>query len=176
MNGTTSERITALLDAIKKKFPERKRAAEELMRKYGLDETLEMKIEDPTVCDFIPTFSTESKKVVSKALKARFSFAGSWQMGQEIWLNPEEMKAWVKDKSILENHEAKRENWTDSAPMLYTDEQLALFGITEEVPENAIYLVWPTVSEEPEVWVYVAYDSHKFSNLEEFLLWQLNRE
>ncbi|MCA9032390.1 MAG: hypothetical protein KDA66_16345, partial [Planctomycetaceae bacterium] len=73
-------------------------------------------------------------------------------------------------------HCALRENWEGSAPMVFPDERLTLFGVTEDVPENLTYLVWAKDDAEPEVWCYMGLASHEFSSLESFLNWRLERE
>ncbi|MCB9950147.1 MAG: hypothetical protein H6824_04125 [Planctomycetaceae bacterium] len=82
----------------------------------------------------------------------------------------------MEKKEVRQYHCALRENWEGSAPMVFPDERLTLFGVTEDVPENLTYLVWAKDDAEPEVWCYMGLASHEFSSLESFLNWRLERE
>ncbi|MHB1425945.1 MAG: hypothetical protein ACYC3I_22505 [Gemmataceae bacterium] len=176
MATKTKQRIFALLDAIKADFPRRKMAAEALMAKMGLDESLFIDIAAPVSVANVPTFDTKQSMALTPMLKARFEYASSWEMAQEVWLSANEMASEMKKKRVKDYHRALRENWEGSAPMLFSDNRLTLFGITKGVPEDLIYLAWTEISKEPEVWVYEGLESHKFKNLEQYLMWCLERE
>lgn len=108
-------------------------------------------------------------------LKARFEYAGSWRRGPEVWFGVAEMADYLKRKAIRVNHRALREHFEASAPMLFADDQLSLFGASDEPSQDLTYLVWTADKNEPEIWVYEGYDSCKFMDLEEYLRWRLER-
>ena len=83
------------------------------------------------------------------------------------------MKTWLKNKGVKSYHKALRENFEGSAPNLFSDRNLALFGVTEGVPDNLTYLVWCDEGKEPEIWSYVGLYSYKFDDLEGYLKWIL---
>ncbi len=177
MATKTRDRIFALLDAIKADFPRRKKAAEALIRRMGLNKTLEMEIEAPApVLKLTPTFDPKISHETSPMLKARLEYAGSWKRGQDVWLSAGQMASVMKKKDIQPFHLSLRENWDGSAPAIFTDDRLTLFGITESVPENLVYLVWAADEKEPEVWSYAGFDARKFKDLEQYLKWCLERE
>lgn len=176
MTTSARQRIFALLDSIKADFPRRKKAAEDLMRQHGIGKALDINVGEANKVTTIPTFDPNVSRQLTPMLKARFEYAGSWRMGQEIWLSASQMASAMRKKKIQRYHLALRENWEDSAPMTYSDDRLSLFEVTEGVPEDLTYLVWKTDSGEPEVWVYEGFDSHRFKNLEDFFKWRLERE
>lgn len=176
MKTRPGKRISALLESIIADFPRRKKAAEALMRQHGIKKPMQIEIAAPEPVVQIPTFHPEVAYRLTHMLKERFDFAGTWKMGQEVWLSAGEMARHMKLESVQVFHRSRRENWEGSAPANYSDDRLTLFGITESVPEDAIYLVWATEGEEPEVWVYEGFDSHKFKTLEQYFKWCLERE
>lgn len=169
-------RIQRLLEGIVADFPRRKQEAEELMKKYGLEETLTQRIKPAERVSALPTFSKGVRCPITPMLKARFDFAGSWNNGGDIWLSPSEMERWMNKKSVLVHHRALREEWDESAPMLFPDDRLTLYAVTQGVPENLTYLVWGKQGGEPEVWSYVGQSAERFSDLEQYLNWCLHRE
>jgi hypothetical protein len=176
MTPKVGMRIIALLDAIKADFPRRKKAAEELLKGMGLIKTLELKIESPVGVAAVPTFDPEVTRDLTPMLQARFEYAGSWKSGQDVWLSACQMASLMQSKAIRPYHRSLREDWDGSAPMVFSDERLTLFGITEGVPENLVYLAWATGGEEPEVWTYAGFDTHKFKDLEHYFNWCLERD
>lgn len=168
-----ARRIHKLLDAIKADFPRRKKAAEELMRRAGIRESLELEIFPAELVSVVPTFDVKISRPFSPMLKARFDYAGSWKTGQDIWLSAAEMPSYLRRRAVRSYHRALREHWEGSAPMTLADRCLALFGVTEGVPEDLIYLAWRKGEKEPEVWVYEGMESHNFKNLEEYFTWCL---
>jgi hypothetical protein len=109
-------------------------------------------------------------------LKARFDYAGSIDHGGDCWLNPAEMERWMRKRMVRSYHKSLREHWENSAPMLFADHDLTLFAVTQDVPDNLVYLVWQGAEEEPEVWSYLGMNAHKFNNLASYLTWLLKRE
>jgi hypothetical protein len=176
MNSESYDRIIALLEAIKADFPRRKRDAEALMSQLGFKEPLELEIAKPHKVSRLPTFDLKTTRDLTPMLKARFDHAGTFTRGRDVWLAAAEMASSMKQQSTYEYHVALRENWDDSAPMLFPDECLTLFGKTEGAPDNLIYLVWPEAADEPEIWVYAGFQTGKFTDLEQYLKWCLERE
>jgi hypothetical protein len=164
-----------LLDALIADFPRRKREAEQAIAEQGLPETLELHIgrAEPTAA--LPTFDRAVSRPVTPMLAARFAYAGVWRQGLDLWLTPARMAAQTRRRPVRALHRSLREHWEGSAPRLFPDDRLTLFGITEGVEENRVYLVWRADDREPEVWRYAGWDVAAFPNLEAFLRWQLER-
>lgn len=167
--------IAGLLDAIKVDFPRRKRAAEELFKKFGIKESFDLVIGPPERVEALPTFDRSTFRATTPMLKHRYECGGRWQRGREIWLSPTDMAATMRQMDVLQVHRSLRENWAGSAPMLFSDSDLSLFGTTEDVPEKITYLVWRQ-QQEPEIWSYVGLESRKFDDLGQYLRWCLERE
>lgn len=146
------------------------------MMQLSLKEVLELVVAEPDQVLVVPTFDAKLSRELTPMLKARFDYAATFRRGREVWLSASEMASCVKQKTVQGYHHALRENWDDSAPMLFSDERLALFGITEGVPENLVYLAWVNEGDEPEVWAYADFQTQKFANLVQYLTWCLERE
>ena len=86
------------------------------------------------------------------------------------------MVFFMSDDELNIYHNSLRDHWEDSAPMLYPDKCLTLFGITEGVPEHRVYLVWKNEGKEPELWSYMGMEVLEFKNLEKFLKWNAGME
>jgi hypothetical protein len=63
--------------------------------------------------------------------------------------------------------------WVHNA--LYQDDQLGLLGVTEDVPEDLVYIVWAS-AHEPEIWSYSGMRENRYRNLAEFLESQIEPE
>lgn len=168
--------IHKLLDDIKADFPRRKAAAEELMKRMGLNENVNLTIETPYKTDILPTFDKSVCRNLSPMLIDRFLYAGLWKSGRDCWLGYNDIIHLIRNDDVVSVHFSLREEWEGSAPMRFSDDRLSLFGITEGVPENLIYLVWTDICIEPEIWSYKNYMCNKFDNLEEFLTFVLKRD
>ena len=146
------------------------------MRQLGLTESLEIVFEPTETVKKLPTFDRSFFRKPTPMLEARFEYAGSCVVGGDIWLSTNEMAKWMRRREILTSHRAKRSDWEGSAPMIFPNDRLTLFGSSEEVPENLTYLVWFQEHLEPEVWDYAGYEFHKCANLEDYLRWRLERD
>jgi hypothetical protein len=120
----------------------------------------------------IPTFEAGVSLALSPMLEARFGFASAIYIDTDTWLNTTEMLSWTRKRAVKSYHRSLRENWDDSAPMLYSDSQLSLFGITEDVPDSLVYLVW-TGSTEPEIWLYSGMQHNRFTTLRDYFEWYI---
>lgn len=167
----TAKQVRKLLDDLKADFPRRKKAIEEKMKEYGLDKSVELVIEPPEVVTTIPTFHAKRPRQASPMLQARFDYAGTLIYAGEEWLAASAMPRQMKKKDVKSYHKSLRENWEGSAPMLFTDDQLTVFAVTDGVPDNLTYLVWSKDGDEPEVWRYAGLNSNRFKNLAEYLSW-----
>jgi hypothetical protein len=161
-------KIDNILKRLRDAFPRKKLAFEASMRAAGIEETIEQRISKPKRLKYLSTFKDSVRRPMSPMLAGRFQYAGTWEEGLDIWLGADQMRAAMKRRELRTTHKSLREHWEGSAPMLYTDDQLTLFGITSGVSENVTYLVW-TGRKEPEVWTYVGMNSNQYKNLAEFL-------
>jgi hypothetical protein len=166
-------RIRTLLDALKTDFPRLKEEVEKQLKGYGIEESVSLEIEPAEPVQTIPTFRPGRDRQVSPMLKARYDYAGAWNWAGDLWLAASEMPRRMRSRSVKSYHRALRENWEDSAPMLFRDERLSLFGVSDGVPDNLTYLVWGESEAEPELWRYAGLESHRFKDLSEFLTWCL---
>ena len=65
--------VILALQAIRDAFPRRKREAEALLRSWGVNEDLEMRIQPPVVATSLPTFDSNICYELTLMLKARFN-------------------------------------------------------------------------------------------------------
>ena len=168
MSGTAKSKIFGVLDNIKKTFPALKEVLEASWKEGGLDETIDLTFEAPSEVATLPTFDKSKSRKLTPMLKARFEYASTIKFGQDTWLDPNQMALSMADDELNIYHTSLREHWEKSAPMRFKDKCLTLFGITDGLPENRVYLVWKTEGEEPEVWEYFGFDENKYKNLEKF--------
>jgi hypothetical protein len=171
---SSASKIRELLDALIADFPRRKKLIEAEMKKYGIERSVELVIEPPEAVTEIPTFAARDRRV-SPMLKARFDHSGGWNYAGEEWLAASAMRRRIRTEDVQSYHAALRENWEGSAPRLFPDGQLSLYGVTEGVPDNLTYLVWTKEEGEPEVWRYAGLDSHQFKDMAAFLSWFLEK-
>jgi len=166
--------IIKLMDAIKADFPARKQEAELYMATIGPYDPLTMILEPPEKHSRIATFDASASHTPSPMLKQRFQYAATWNTGWHSWLGPSDMAKMMDDQSVRTHHEALRNHYENSAPMLYPYKQLSLFVVTEAVPDELIYLVWKSIAE-PEVLSYGGYDFYRFDNVQDYFSWYLLR-
>jgi hypothetical protein len=170
MTASINKRIRQLFDAIRDDFPRFKRA---VMRSSGDSEIAEMMklafSPPPRRLSRVPTFQAGVSRKLTPMLKARFEYAGRIQHGLNISLSLRQMGVWLRKREIRENHRSRRTYWIGSPPNLYPDSRLSLFGITDGVPQNVVYLVWGDEADEPRVWSCSLMDADEFDNLEEYL-------
>jgi len=176
MDDVNDKDIRTLLDRIRADFPRRQQSAERLMADLGIDETLSLEIAAPEQVSRLPSFDSQTHHIISPMLAARFGYAGMYKTGQSIWLSPSQMQVQMIADEVRSVHRSLREHWEGSAPAVFPDSQLTLFGITEGVPESLTYLIWREGQMEPDVCVYSGLNQHRFANLSEYLTWVLTRE
>jgi hypothetical protein len=170
------KRIRKLLDALKEDFPRRKAAIEQVMKEHGLNESIEFKFMPAEDVQTIPTFARKKSYPTTPLLRARFEYASTMKYATDTWLSVRQMQRWMRKKEIRSYHKSLRENWEASAPMCFRDDQLTLIEVTEGVPDNLTYLVWCHGEAEPEIWSYRGFDSNRFTDLEDYLIWCLRQE
>ncbi len=153
------KRIRKLLVALEADFPRRKAAIEKLMKEHGLDKSVELKFTAPEEVQTIPTFASKKIYPPTPLLKARFEYASTVQYATDTWLSVSQMQRWMRKKEVRSYHNALRENWESSAPMLFRDDQLTLLEITEGVPDSLTYLIWCHEGAEPELWFCRGFES-----------------
>jgi hypothetical protein len=173
--ASVNERIRRLLNAIRDDFPRFKRAVVQGSR-YP-DETAEvMKFvlsPPPRRLGRVPTFEVGVFRKLTPMLEARFEYAGRIRRGLDIWLSLRQMSTWMRKQELRGHHRSRRTWWINSPPNLHPDSRLSLFGVTDGVPQNAIYLVWGDEGDEPRVWSCSLMDADEFDSLEEYLRWHL---
>ena len=168
-------RIAGILSDLQLHFTRKQNRAAARLRAAGISDRLEQRIASAELVAELPTFRDQVNRPLSPMLEERFRVAGRWTEGTDIWLASSDMHAAIRSPSIRGVHQSLRDNWEGSAPMLYQDDQLGLFGVTEDVPEDLIYIVW-AVGNEPEIWRYSGMRESRYRNLAEFLESQIEPE
>src|SRR4051794_29165904 len=97
---TAKAQIWKLLDQLKAGFPRKKLVIEKMMKEYGLDESVELKIESPEEVTVIPTFDSKQTKIPSPMLQARFDYASTIVYAGEAWLAGNEMQSRMKKRTV----------------------------------------------------------------------------
>jgi hypothetical protein len=173
MTVSAKERVRQLLDAIRDDFPRFKSAVVCASRDPAIAEDLKLELSPPRSLRRVPTFEVGVSRGLTPMLEARFEYAGRIRRGLAIWLSLRQMGMTVRNREICLNHRARRTDWIGSPPDLHPDSRLSLFGITDGVPQNAVYLVWGDEGDEPRVWSCSGMNADEFGNLEEYLRWHL---
>jgi hypothetical protein len=156
--------------------PQRNLEVFKILKDSGIDEKtieaeLQIKISKPQKLDALPTFSEHKKRDLSPMLSERFSFAGTIKDGTETWLSQKDMTRAVISKKNLKTLESLHKNWEGSVPQKYSADQVGIFSIQPDQPENITLLVWTDSSIEPMLVRYNGQNESKFLNLEKFLEW-----
>jgi hypothetical protein len=173
MTAPVDERIRHLFDAIRDNFPRFKRAVLRQIPDPEIAEEMKLVLSPPRKLNRVPTFQAGVSRKLTPMLQARFEYAGRIQHGLDTWLSLRQMGIWVRKTEVGDHHRARRSHWIDSPPNLHPDSRLSLFGITDGVPQNAVYLVWGDEGDEPRVWACSGMDADEFDTLEGFLRWHL---
>jgi hypothetical protein len=172
--ASVNERIRWLLDAIRNNFPRFKHAVLRASRDPEIAEEMKLELSpSPRRLTRVPTFEVGVFRKLTPMLQARFEYAGRIQHGLDVWLSLRQISTWVRKREVREHHRARRTHWIDSPPNVYPDSRLSLFGVTDGVPQNAVYLIWGNGREEPRVWSCSGMDADEFDTLEEYLRWHL---
>ena len=172
--ASASERIRRLLDAIRDDFPRFRSAVSRASRDPGIAEVMRLVLSPPPRrLSRVPTFEVGVLRELTPMLAARFGYAGGVRHGLDVWLSLRQMSTWVRRREVRVSHRARRTHWVGSPPNLYPDSRLSLFGVTDGVPQNAIYLVWGDEGAEPRVWSCSLMSADEFDTLEEYLRWHL---
>lgn len=108
------------------------------MRRVGLTSIYDLEVGPREKAGPIATFKRGNERPLTPMLKARLEHSGSWRQGEELWLKPSEIRAYVAKRPIRSTHRALRENWEASAPMLFADGQLSLFGTTADMSQDFV--------------------------------------
>ena len=165
--ASVDERIERLLDAIRDDFPRFKRAVLRASRAPEIAEEMRLVLSPPPRrLSRVPTFEVGVFRKLTPMLQARFEYAGRMQHGLDTWLSLRQMSTWVRKREVRGHHRARRTHWIDSPPNLHPDSRLSLFGVTDGVPQNAVYLVWGDEGEEPRVWSVSGMSAEEFDTLE----------
>jgi len=162
--------VLDLLERWKVDFPKRKATVERYLAEAGQTGAYDLAIDLPEKVTDLATFTTSTRQPLSPMLEARFEFCGTWKEGGTIWLGAREIELKTHSRPVLKTHRSLRKHWDGSASMIYRDDQLSLFGISEDLPENITYLVWIGQSE-PEIWSYHGMESYKHHDFAAYLQW-----
>jgi hypothetical protein len=172
--ASAGERIRRLFNTIRDDFPRFKRAVLQASRDPEIAEEMNLVLSPPPRrLSRVPTFEVGAFRKLTPMLEARFKYAGRVQHGLDISLSLRQMSTWVRKREVREHHQARRTYWIDSPPNLYPDSQLTLYGVTDGVPQNAVYLVWGNEGDEPRVWSCYGMSAEEFDTLEEYLRWHV---
>lgn len=181
--NSVRQRIFNVLDAVIARWPERNKELAELLGQpipegatEPFGDSFRLCVSPPNQVTSVPTFYHGTYRAPSEMLRARFEHSGHWQVGLERWLTPSEMASWIASEEVEATHHALRGYWENSAPMIFPDDRLGLFGVTEGVPEDLVYLAWADSDDEPEIWEYVGQSARRFTNLEHYLTRKAERD
>ena len=163
-----------LLNQLVSNFPRRKAELERLLEQMGIEEPQQFTVEKPQPLSAMPTFKQKTKRSLSPMLKERFVCFGTFIQGPEIWLSGQELEQAIASDEILSLHEALRNNWENSLPARFEDDELSIFGYTPGVFDEAVYLAW-TEAIEPIVAEYKSTSVNQFDCLDDFLRWKIER-
>lgn len=166
-------RIRRLMKALEADFPRLKRAVLKAVPGDDIDEAMQFVLSPPGKLGRVPTMQAGVSRELTPMLRARFEYASTIQHGIELWLGLEQMASWPRKRDFRGNHRARREYWIDSPPNLLPDSRLSVFGITDDVPQNVVYLIWGEGGEEPRLWSCSGMSSEEYDTLEDFLTRQL---
>ncbi|BDR57642.1 hypothetical protein [Xylocopilactobacillus apicola] len=163
------------LDNYKNSFDRRSKAFIEECISYGMTEKeakiyAKQKILSGSVIDKIPTLDIAVYQKVSPQLNERFLYADSWEDIGETFLNVEEMIELVGKPHFKSWVTSMRDNWEDSAPAIYPDEQLSVISVMSEDEGDYTLAVWDKPLE-PEIWRYSGQSEQKFKDLLAWLDW-----
>jgi hypothetical protein len=167
--NVSNSTVHDLLDAISANFPRFRAAVLQLSSSPDIEEDMQLVIKPARKLTRVSTFERGVFQTLTPMLKSRFEYASRIRHGLDIWLSQRQMTAWMHKRTIRSMHRSRRTYWLGSAPNLYPDSQLSLFGITLDVPQNATYLVWDGEGKEPRVWSSSGMDADEYDNLEEYL-------
>lgn len=175
MQKIYNQKTRELLDAIKADFPRRKREAESMLLAQGLNIVLTYDLSLPEQAVEIITFKKNTYKKLSPMLAERYAFASTITRALDIWPDLAAMRQVLTNSEIRTVHRSMRKYWPDSAPALFTDSNLSLFGYTIDVPDSIVYSAWGDAVE-PQIFYYSGIESAKFDDLNAYLEWCLKRE
>jgi hypothetical protein len=162
--------IADLLDDIRRRFPHFVSGVLKVSGDPELASEMELIVHPPKSFRRIPTFATGVSRLPSPMLQSRFQYASDIRHGLDLWLSPRQMTSWMKRTEIRSAHQARRSHWIGSPPNQFDDSQLSLFGITIEVPQNAVYLIWADGIPEPRVWACSGMDATEYDSLNDFFV------
>lgn len=148
--------------------------AEAGIKKEVIEKELAVKTTKPKLdVEAISTFSSERQRLLSPMLSARMEFAGTISDGSEKWLDAKEVSRQVLSKKAQKTLANLRNNWENSAPAKFHDDQISIFGISRDNFSDITLLVWEDESPgaEPKLYRYFGQSEAIFENLDAFLEW-----
>lgn len=131
-----------------------------------------MKAEPGT--SMLPTFDPRKERGVSPMLAARMSYAGTISDNLEKWLSVREISKQINSKKIRKVFDSLKNHWVNSAPAIFREDQISIFGISRGNENDITFLVWNQEDEqEPQIFRYFGQSESIFANLNAFLEWTL---
>ena len=161
-------RVRELLLRIAEDVPRARREIEERLAKEDYLPELPFSVGAPAFVSEVPTFAQGVSRSLTPMLRDRFEFGSTITRFYRVWLSPEAMREAMSQTPLMQMHESMRSHWEGSARNLYPDEQLSLFAIARENPEDLVYLIWSNDHQEPSIWESCGMDSRSFTSLEEY--------
>jgi hypothetical protein len=152
------------LAALEASFPKMERS---LALEVGMDPKslgIVFGVEPPTPVTDIPTFDPKRRRPLSPQFQERFKFASNIAVGTETWLGGKAIERTIKQASVRRYHNALRDNWEDSAPARFRDDQLSIFSVGEDPSDSLTYVVW-VGDGEPQLWTYSGQSESKHADL-----------
>lgn len=157
------------LDFVKKNEMILSRDVGTFLSKGGGSEELFFDFQDPIEISQVSTLSMNLSRPISEMLRKRFHFASRIVVFVYHFFSADEMMRVHDNEFLMATHHAYKENWEGSAPNIYPEDCLSLFGSTYGLYDNIFYLVWKNEDVEPEVWSYFGQEERKYLNIDHFI-------
>ncbi|CAI3927056.1 unnamed protein product [Commensalibacter communis] len=167
--------IRDLLEAYEKSVEQRKQEFIQEYLSYGFTEAeakqdAKIKRTAGSIVREVPTFDLSISKKVSPQLHEHFLYTGKRKEIGETWLDVEGMLKLIHKPKFKKWVKSMRENWEDSAPMIYSDKQLSVISVASEKDGDFTLAVWNNPIE-PEIWRYHGQSEQKFKEFSDWIKW-----
>lgn len=178
MQRSDQQSVRSLLESVVADYPSYERRVQHAAGPIPAVEEMSLDVGEPSDLVPIPTFDSGTRKNLSPMLRDRMESAGEIRRGYDLWLDAEGMQRHILSDYVQSLHQSLRTHWERSAPMLFPDDHLGLFGVSPGDPSALTYLVWTNDRPkkqglEPQLWLYSGMSEVKFADLAELLRWCL---